>query len=172
MSGARERRAARWCAAAVAALTMAVAAPAGAAEEDDEEAPMATAQLVGILTEQAYMVCTGKPEPRWVEPYWEVGFVRIELARGLDLGPYEGRMVVVEGSVLPAAPNGGFHPGNRRDRVVESSGVVVVTFLHCGLAQCSQCSQCCGGGGYVPDSSCTSRPVTGGLNTHSIRSCS
>jgi hypothetical protein len=57
--------------------------------------------LIGVLTEQADMVCNGTFAPEWVRPHYEVGFVEVIPAPGLNLDAWLGKAVVVRGS--PAA---------------------------------------------------------------------
>lgn len=84
----------------LATLLLVTTAAAGA------EAPApSTERLVGVLTKQAQKQCVaGEAEPRWVNPYWEVGFVRVEPTPGVDLAALEGRPVVVEGHSEALAP--------------------------------------------------------------------
>lgn len=53
--------------------------------------------LVGVLTKQATKQCLAKWKHRWVDPHYQVGFVRIEPAQGLQLAPLVGQLVQVRG---------------------------------------------------------------------------
>ena len=58
--------------------------------------------LVGELTEQHRRVCDADGRERWVEPHFEIGFVRVRPRAGLNLRPLLGRIVVAQGLVVPA----------------------------------------------------------------------
>lgn len=53
--------------------------------------------LVGVLTKQAFKQCLAKWKQRWVDPHYQVGFVRIEPAKGLKLAPLVQQIVQVRG---------------------------------------------------------------------------
>jgi hypothetical protein len=64
-------------------------------------------RLVGLLSEQAQKQCTrDSPEPRWVNPWFEIGFTRVAPAEGVELAAWKGKLVVVEGrrEELPPLP--------------------------------------------------------------------
>ena len=57
--------------------------------------------IVGVLTLQHAEQYDGTWESEWVDPHHEVGFTRLIPAAGIDLAPWEGKLVVVRGRAAP-----------------------------------------------------------------------
>jgi len=74
--------------------------PAGAQEKPESEGPE---QVVGLLVQQYTETCPKQFEVEWVDPHFEVGFVKVEAAKGVDLKPLVGKPVVVTGSAAKDA---------------------------------------------------------------------
>ena len=60
-------------------------------------AATAPVQLVGLLTKQYRGRCGADGQHKWDDEHWEVGFVRLEVPKDLDLSKLENLAVVVTG---------------------------------------------------------------------------
>jgi hypothetical protein len=83
------------------APAMLVVAPAVGQEQKVAQQPVVAAaapvQLVGLLTKQYRGRCGADGQHKWDDEHWEIGFVRLEVPKDLDLSKFEGKAVVVTG---------------------------------------------------------------------------
>lgn len=98
----------KYCVPVIVALVILVAGPVAGQEkkvvqQQTVEAP-ADVQLVGLLTKQYRGRCGADGQHKWDDEHWEVGFVRLDVLKGLDLSALEGKPVVVTGKVKTAQP--------------------------------------------------------------------
>jgi hypothetical protein len=91
--------------------------------------PPKTVQLVGLLTEQHQQRCLPDRKVEWIDPHFQVGFVRLLPAAGVSLREHVGKIVIVTGRVQPGyVPTKPVHTGDcppmqmRMDFVVAREG--------------------------------------------------